>query len=40
MSYLGMIIRSLKVPDLTSTFQAKVVVVPDTEDHYSTQALA
>ena len=29
--YLGMIITSLKVPHLTSTFQAKVVVVPDTE---------
>ena len=36
MPYLGMIITSLKVPHLTSTFQAKVVVVPDTEYHYST----
>ena len=34
-----MIITSLKVPHLTSTFQAKVVVVPDTEYHYSTPAL-
>ena len=39
MPYLGMIITSLKVPHLTSTFQAKVVVVPDTEYHYSTPAL-
>ena len=39
MPYLGMIITSLKVCDLTSTFQAKVVVVPDTEYHYSTPAL-
>ena len=39
MPYLGMIIISLKVPHLTSTFQAKVVVVPDTEYHYSTPAL-
>ena len=39
MTYLGMIITSLKVSHLTSTFQAKVVVVPDTEYHYSTPAL-
>ena len=39
MPYLGMIITSLKVPHLTSTFQAKVVVVPDTKYHYSTPAL-
>ena len=39
MPYLGMITTSLKVPHLTSTFQAKVVVVPDTEYHYSTPAL-
>ena len=39
MPYLGMIITSLKVPHLTSTFQAKVVVVPGTEYHYSTPAL-
>ena len=39
MPYLGMIITSLNVPHLTSTFQAKVVVVPDTEYHYSTPAL-
>ena len=38
MPYLRMIITSLKVPHLTSTFQAKVVVVPDTEYHYSTPA--
>ena len=39
MPYLGMIIQLLKVPFSTSTFQAKVVVVPDTEYHYSTPAL-
>ena len=39
MPYLGMIITSLKVPHLTYTFQAKVLVVPDTEYHYSTPAL-
>ena len=39
MPYLGMIISSLKIPHLTSTFQAKVVVVPDTEYHHSTPAL-
>ena len=39
MPYLGMIIELLKVPFSTSTFQAKVVVVPDTEYHYSTPAL-
>ena len=39
MPYLGMIITSLKIPHLTSTFQAKVVVVPDTEYHHSTPAL-
>ena len=38
MPYLGMIITSLKVPHLTLTFQAEVVV-PDTEYHYSTPAL-
>ena len=39
MPYLGMIITSLKIPHLTSTFQAKVVVVPNTEYHHSTPAL-
>ena len=39
MPYLGMIITSLEVPHLSSTFQAKVVVVPDTEYHHSTPAL-
>ena len=39
MPYLGMIVTSIKVPHLSSTFQAKVVVVPDTEYHYSTPVL-
>ena len=37
--YLGMVIMDIKVPHLTPTFKAKVVVVPDTDYHFTTPAL-
>ena len=36
--YLGMVIMDIKVPHLTPTFKAKVVV-PDTDYHFTTPAL-
>ena len=39
MPYLGMIFTLLKVSHLTSTFQAKVVMVPDTQYHYSISSI-
>ena len=37
--YLGMVIMDIKVPHLTPKFKAKVVVVPDTDYHFTTPAL-
>ena len=37
--YLGMVIMDIEVPHLTPTFKAKVVVVPDTDYHFTTPAL-
>ena len=37
--YLGMVIMDIKVPHLTPTFKAKVVVIPDTDYHFTTPAL-
>ena len=37
--YLGMIIMDIRVPHLTPTFRAKVVVVPDTDYHFTTPVL-
>ena len=37
--YLGMVITDIKVPHLTPKFKAKVVVVPDTDYHFTTPAL-
>ena len=34
--YLGMVIMDIKVPHLTQTFKAKVVVVPNTDYHFKT----
>ena len=34
-----MVIMDIKVPHLTPTFKAKVVVVPDTDYHFTTPAL-
>ena len=36
--YLRMVIINIKIPHLTSTFKAKVVVVPDTDYHFTTPA--
>ena len=37
--YLGMVIIDIKVPHLTPKFKAKVVVVPDTDYHFTTPVL-
>ena len=37
--YLRMVIMDIKVPHLTPKFKAKVVVVPDTDYHFTTPAL-
>ena len=37
--YLGMVIMDIKVPHLTPTFKAKVVVLPDTDYQFTTPAL-
>ena len=37
--YLGMVIMDIRIPHLTSRFKVKVVVVPDTDYHFTTPAL-
>ena len=37
--YLGMVIMDIKIPHLTPKFRAKVVVVPDTDYHFTEPAL-
>ena len=37
--YIRMVILDIKVPHLTPTFKAKVIVVPDTDYHFTTPAL-